>query len=133
VVSVSPGKAVTDRDVCPDTGLARPSYGQARALLDTATAADGRGTGWDLHELRHSGLTHPGEAGASGDRDQESTESSDQRPPAPPGSRHRARHSRCQPDTAGSGDMPRLIEEGHVPPGGVTPFAGGSAVCIMPS
>ncbi|WP_240771778.1 hypothetical protein [Nocardia sp. CS682] len=53
------------RDVCPDTGLARLSYDQARDLLDTATAADGPGTGWDLHELRHSGLTHLGEAGAS--------------------------------------------------------------------
>ncbi|MEU2038902.1 hypothetical protein [Nocardia niwae] len=34
-------------------------------LLDAATATDGPGTGWDLHELRHSGLTHLGEAGAS--------------------------------------------------------------------
>ncbi|GES40658.1 putative integrase [Rhodococcus aetherivorans] len=41
------------------------SYGQARALLDAATATNGPGTGWDLHELRHSGLTHLGEAGAS--------------------------------------------------------------------
>lgn len=60
-----PGKAVGERDVCPDTGLARLSYGQARALLDAATAVHGPGTGWDLHELRHSGLTHLGESGAS--------------------------------------------------------------------
>ncbi len=60
-----PGKAVTDRDVCPDTGLARLSYGQARAILDAVTATSGPGTGWDLHELRHSGLTHLGEAGAT--------------------------------------------------------------------
>ncbi|MFH5227598.1 tyrosine-type recombinase/integrase [Antrihabitans spumae] len=62
-----PGTAVTDRDICPDTGLARLSYGQARALLDnaTATATHGPGTGWDLHEIRHSSLTHLGEAGAS--------------------------------------------------------------------
>jgi site-specific recombinase XerD len=60
-----PGKAAADRDICPDTGLARLSYGQARALLDAATATNGPGTGWDLHELRHSGLTHLGEAGAS--------------------------------------------------------------------
>lgn len=60
-----PGKAVGERDVCPDAGLARLSYGQARALLDAATAAHGPGTGWDLHELRHSGLTHLGESGAS--------------------------------------------------------------------
>ncbi|MFF0632982.1 tyrosine-type recombinase/integrase [Nocardia sp. NPDC004151] len=60
-----PGKYLADRDVCPDTGLARLSYDQARDLLDAATATDGPGTGWDLHELRHSGLTHLGESGAS--------------------------------------------------------------------
>ncbi|MFF7944881.1 site-specific integrase [Nocardia gamkensis] len=60
-----PGKHLSDRDICPDTGLARLSYDQARDLLDTATATDGPGTGWDLHELRHSGLTHLGESGAS--------------------------------------------------------------------
>ncbi|MEU6718045.1 site-specific integrase [Nonomuraea sp. NPDC046802] len=60
-----PGKVVSPRDVCPDTGLARLSYGQARALLDQHTALNGPGTGWDLHEFRHSALTHLGEAGAS--------------------------------------------------------------------
>jgi integrase len=60
-----PGKVVGPRDVCPDTGLARLSYGQARALLDEHTAIVGPGTGWDLHEWRHSSLTHLGEAGAS--------------------------------------------------------------------
>jgi integrase len=61
-----PGKVVSPRDVCPDTGFARLSYGQARALLDEHTAVGGvPGTGWDLHEWRHSGLTHLGEAGAS--------------------------------------------------------------------
>lgn len=61
-----PGKVVSPRDVCPDTGLARLSYGQARALLDAHTVLGGvPGTGWDLHEWRHSGLTHLGEAGAS--------------------------------------------------------------------
>jgi hypothetical protein len=29
------------------------------------TATGGPGTGWNPHELRHSGLTHLGEAGAS--------------------------------------------------------------------
>lgn len=44
-----PGKVVSPRDVCPDTGLARLSYGQARALLDAHTALGGvPGTGWDL-------------------------------------------------------------------------------------
>jgi site-specific recombinase XerD len=60
-----PGKYLAERDICPDTGLARLSYDQARDLLDAATATDGSGTGWDLHELRHSGLTHLGESGAS--------------------------------------------------------------------
>ncbi|MGW0808125.1 hypothetical protein [Nonomuraea sp. NPDC002799] len=36
--------------------------GQARALLDEHTALHGAGTGWDLHEFRHSGLTHVGAA-----------------------------------------------------------------------
>jgi hypothetical protein len=36
-------------------------------LLDEHTALGGEsGTGWDLHEWRHSGLTHLGEAGADG-------------------------------------------------------------------
>ncbi len=61
-----PGKVVSPLDICPDTGLARLSYGQARMLLDEHTALGGEpGTGWDLHEWRHSGLTHLGEGGAS--------------------------------------------------------------------
>nr|WTB12039.1 site-specific integrase [Streptomyces antimycoticus] len=61
-----PGKMLAPRDVCLDTGLVRLSYGQARALLDAHTTLGGQpGTGWDLHEYRHSGLTHLGEAGAS--------------------------------------------------------------------
>lgn len=61
-----PGKVVSPRDICPDTGLARLSYGQARMLLDERTALGGEpGTGWDLHEWRHSGLTHLGGGGAS--------------------------------------------------------------------
>lgn len=60
-----PGKVISPRDVCPDTGLARLSYGQARALLDEHTAVRGPGTGWDLHEYRHSALTHLGGQGAS--------------------------------------------------------------------
>ncbi|MFD4354106.1 hypothetical protein ACFWPX_16245 [Nocardia sp. NPDC058518] len=59
-----PGKYLADRDVCPDTGLARLSYDQARDLLDAATAIEGAGTDWELHELRHSSLTHLCESGA---------------------------------------------------------------------
>lgn len=51
--------------MCPDTRSARLSYGQARALLDVHTAIRGPGTGWNLHEYRHSALTHLGEHGAS--------------------------------------------------------------------
>ncbi len=59
-----PGKVLAQRDVCPDTGLARLSHGQARMLLDEHTALGGKsGTGRDLHAWRHSGLTHLGEAG----------------------------------------------------------------------
>ncbi|WP_207394148.1 hypothetical protein [Actinomadura formosensis] len=53
------------RDVCPDTGLVRLSYGRARALLDGHTVLGGPGTGWDLHEFGHSALTHLGEGGAA--------------------------------------------------------------------
>lgn len=60
-----PGKIVSPRDVCPDTGFARLSYGQARALLAEHTAVRGPGAGWYLHEYRHSSLTHLGEQGAS--------------------------------------------------------------------
>ncbi|MEU6202542.1 hypothetical protein ABZ814_02985 [Micromonospora musae] len=50
----------------PDTGFARLSYGQARALPDKHTSVGGTpGTGWDLHEWRHSSLTHLGEAGTN--------------------------------------------------------------------
>ncbi|MGY1898590.1 hypothetical protein [Nocardia gipuzkoensis] len=59
------GKYLADRDLCPDTGLARLSDDRARDLLDAATATSGPGNGWDLHELRHSGLTHLGESDAS--------------------------------------------------------------------
>jgi hypothetical protein len=44
-----PGKVVSPRDFCPDTGLARLSCGQARVLLDEHPALGGEsGTGWDL-------------------------------------------------------------------------------------
>ncbi|ONK14326.1 Site-specific recombinase XerD [Streptomyces sp. MP131-18] len=60
-----PGKVLSARAVCPDTGFARLSYGQARALPYEHTAVRGPGTGWDPHEYRHSALTHLGEQGAS--------------------------------------------------------------------
>jgi len=60
-----PNTVVGPRDMCPDTGLARLSYGQARALLDRHTTTDGPGSGRDLHEYRYSGPNHLGQAGAS--------------------------------------------------------------------
>jgi integrase len=39
-----PARSSSPRDVCPDTGCARLSYGQARALLDAHTALGGPGT-----------------------------------------------------------------------------------------
>ncbi len=50
----------TDDDRCPDTGLSRLSYQQA--WKDFRAHTDG----WTLHQLRHSALTHLGEAGVSG-------------------------------------------------------------------
>lgn len=60
----APGRVRTARDVDPVTGRGRLSYDRAAALLGQATA-DERGGGWNMHELRHSALTHLGEAGAS--------------------------------------------------------------------
>ncbi|WP_231387064.1 hypothetical protein [Nocardia sp. BMG111209] len=44
-------------------GIGRTRCSQTHRIQKTAV--DGPGTGWDLHELRHSGLTHLGESGAS--------------------------------------------------------------------
>jgi len=51
-------------DVCPVTGRGRLSYPRAEYLFKTATAAlDPHGTGWTLHQLRHSALQHLAAAG----------------------------------------------------------------------
>lgn len=60
----SPGHARAPRDIDPDSGRARLSYDRASALFQQATAGDDGGR-WSLHDLRHSALTHLGEAGAS--------------------------------------------------------------------
>lgn len=53
-------------DVCPVTGRARLSYRRAAELFERATAQlDRDGTGWTLHQLRHSLLTHEAETGTS--------------------------------------------------------------------
>ncbi|AYF77748.1 site-specific integrase [Nocardia yunnanensis] len=49
-------RVLPSTDVSPETGRARLSYNQARHVLETVT--DGRGAGWKLHNLRHSGLAH---------------------------------------------------------------------------
>lgn len=59
------GRALTERDVDPATGLARLHYDTARHELDKYTATAGPGTGWNFHELRTSSLTHSAEDGAS--------------------------------------------------------------------
>ena len=46
-------------DECPHTGRGRLSYERASTLFKQATS------GWTLHQLRHSSLTHLGEKGAS--------------------------------------------------------------------
>ena len=51
-----PNVAPALSDVCPDTGRGRLSYQQAWALFRNAS-------GWTLHQLRHSALTHLGERG----------------------------------------------------------------------
>jgi integrase/recombinase XerC len=50
---------VEDRDLDPDTGRRRMVYRTAERRLDTASG------GWNLHDLRHSRLTHAGEDGAT--------------------------------------------------------------------
>ena len=51
-----PNQAPALPDLCPDTGRGRLSYQQAWALFRNAS-------GWTLHQLRHSALTHLGEKG----------------------------------------------------------------------
>jgi len=55
--------------VCPDTGRARLSYRRAAELFEHATTplatGAGRPTGWSLHQLRHSALTHDAESGTN--------------------------------------------------------------------
>jgi integrase len=52
-----PTRAVPSVDRCPLTGRARLSYRRAAELFSEAT------NGWNLHQLRHSALTHAAEDG----------------------------------------------------------------------
>ena len=54
-----PNVIPAEHDRCPDTGHARLSYQRAWQLFHDNTAD------WTLHQLRHSALTHLGEAGVS--------------------------------------------------------------------
>jgi len=54
----APARTPAAVDVCPDTGRARLSYERAEYLFKQAT-------GYTLHQLRHSRLTHLGEDGWS--------------------------------------------------------------------
>ncbi len=65
----APTRAVPTLDLCPDTGRARLSYRRAAELFAHATtplaAAAGQQTGWTMHQLRHSALTHDAESGTN--------------------------------------------------------------------
>jgi integrase/recombinase XerD len=54
-----PTRAVPSIDLCPVTGRARLSYRRAAELFAETT------TGWTLHQLRHSALTHAAEDGTN--------------------------------------------------------------------
>jgi integrase/recombinase XerD len=54
-----PARAPATVDRCPETGRARLSYRRAEALLREASS------GWTLHQLRHSALTHLAEQNVS--------------------------------------------------------------------
>lgn len=62
-------RALPAGDLCPDTGRARLSYRRAAELFaeHTCALADpvGQATGWTLHQLRHSALTHAAEDGTT--------------------------------------------------------------------
>lgn len=59
VTSRRPNVVPAEVDRCPDTGLGRLSYQRAWAAFKEASG------GRTLHQLRHSALTHLGEAGVS--------------------------------------------------------------------
>jgi site-specific recombinase XerD len=55
----SGSRAPAAADICPQTGRGRLSYPRAEYLFKTATAdLNPHGTGWTLHQLRHSALQH---------------------------------------------------------------------------
>ncbi|MFG2076368.1 tyrosine-type recombinase/integrase [Nonomuraea maritima] len=61
-----PARTPAGADLCPVTGRARLSYERAEYLFKQATKSiDPTGTGYTLHQLRHSRLTHLGEDGWS--------------------------------------------------------------------
>lgn len=59
VTTRQPNVVPADHDRCPDTGLGRLSYQMAWKLFSRESG------GATLHQLRHSALTHLGEAGVS--------------------------------------------------------------------
>jgi integrase/recombinase XerD len=65
----APTRVTPTLDLCPDTGRARLSYRRAAELFAHATTplatAAGQSTGWTLHQLRHSALTHDAESGTN--------------------------------------------------------------------
>lgn len=55
----APARAPAAADLCPSTGRARLSYRRAAELFSAASS------GWTLHQLRHSAITHLAEAGVN--------------------------------------------------------------------
>lgn len=92
-----PGKIVSPRDVCPDTGFARLSYGQARALLDEHTAVRGLGPA-RVPALLPDPSRRGGHKSADADGEVEAQEAGERAPllQAQPGG-HRRAHQPARP------------------------------------
>lgn len=60
----SPAPAPASLDLCPITGRSRLSYERSAYLFRRSSLKVSK-TGWTLHQLRHSALTHLAEAGVN--------------------------------------------------------------------
>lgn len=60
----APARAPATNDLCPVTGRGRLSYARAEYLFKQASLNETT-TGWTLHQLRHSALTHLAEQGVN--------------------------------------------------------------------
>ena len=60
----APVRTPASIDTCPETGRGRLSYERAQYLFKQHSMKTSK-TGWTLHQLRHSALTHLAEANVS--------------------------------------------------------------------